>query len=93
MVSRKDSPFLTLLEATARDKTSADNRLAAVSKLNRVRVDSSKNNEATTRPLRAGTFLMVRWLTSTKSSAVSRTSRMASDVSSSSVKRLRPRIE
>ena len=74
MVSRSDSPFFTLLEATANERTSALSRLAAVSKLSRVRVDSSKKSEATTRPFRAGTFLMVRRLTSTKDSAVSSTS-------------------
>ena len=77
MVSRRDSPFFTLLEATARERTSALSRFAAVSKLRRVRVDSSKKSEATTRPFSAGTFLMVRRLTSTKDSAMSRTSTIA----------------
>jgi len=44
--------FLTLLDATANERTSALSRFAAVSKLSRVRVDSSKKSEATTRPLR-----------------------------------------
>ena len=77
IVSRSDSPFFTLLDATASERTSALRRLAAVSKLSRVRVDSSKKSEATTRPFKAGTFLMVRRFTSTNDSAVSSTSTIA----------------
>ena len=93
MVSRRDSPFFTLLEATANERTSALRRFAAVSKLSRVRVDSSKKSEATTRPFRAGTFLILRRFTSTKDSAVSRTSTIASFDNSSSERRLRPRMD
>ena len=47
-VSRSDSPFLTDDVAAENDRTSAESRLAAVSKESRVRVDSSKNRVATT---------------------------------------------
>ncbi len=50
IVSRSDSPFFTLLDAMASERTSALSRFAAVSKLRRVRVDSSKKSDATTRP-------------------------------------------
>ena len=46
-VSRSDSPFLTDEVAAEKDSTSAESRLAAVSKESRVRVDSSKNRVAT----------------------------------------------
>ena len=55
-VSRSDSPFLSDDEAAAKDSTSADIRLAAVSKDSRVRVESSKNKVATVRPRRVGTL-------------------------------------
>ena len=42
-VSTSDSPFETLDAATAIESTSAPRRLAAISKLVRVRVDDSKN--------------------------------------------------
>ena len=49
-VSRKLSPFFTDELATASESTSAESRLAAVSKESRVRVDSSKKSVATTLP-------------------------------------------
>ena len=55
--------------------TSADSRLAAVSKLSRVRVESSKNSDTTVLPRRAGTLGMARELTSTKLSVSRRTPR------------------
>ena len=55
-VSRSDSPLLTLEVETLKVKVSAESRLAAVSKLKRVRVESSKNKLATVRPRSAGTF-------------------------------------
>ena len=78
-VSRSDSPFLTTTTSTAEnDRTSAESRLAAVSKESRVRVDSSKNRVATTRPRRVGTLGMARRSTSAKASATRRTSAMPS---------------
>jgi hypothetical protein len=56
MVSRKLSPLLTLDVETLKFIVSADSRLAAVSKLNRVRVESSKNKLTTVLPRKAGTF-------------------------------------
>ena len=56
IVSRKLSPLLTLLDDTAKFIVSALSRLAAVSKLVRVRVESSKNKLTTFLPRRAGTF-------------------------------------
>ena len=53
-VSRRHSPFLTDELATARESTSAESRLAAVSKESRVRVDSSKKSVATTLPRSVG---------------------------------------
>ena len=93
MVSRSDSPFFTLLLATASERTSALSLLAAVSKLSRVLVDSSKKSDATTRPFRAGTFFIVRLFTSTNDSAVSRISRIASFETLLSESRFPPRIE
>ena len=54
--------------------TSADSRRAAVSKLSRVRVESSKNSDTTVLPRSAGTLGMARELTSTKLSVRRRTS-------------------
>ena len=64
-MSRRLSPLLTLLDETAKFIVSADSRLAAVSKLVRVRVESSKNRLTTLRPRSAGTFGIGRWLIST----------------------------
>ena len=57
---------------------SAPSRLAAVSKLSRVRVESSKKSDTTVLPRRAGTFGMARALTSTKLSVRRSTSSMPS---------------
>ena len=65
IVSRRLSPLFTLLDETAKFITSALSRRAAVSKLVRVRVESSKNRFTTVLPRRAGTFGMGRWLIST----------------------------
>ncbi len=70
-VSRRDSPFFTDDEPAAKESTSADIRLAAVSNDIRVRVESSKNRVATVRPRRAGTLGLARRPTSTKESATS----------------------
>ena len=55
-VSRNDSPLLTLEVETLKVIVSAESRFAAVSKLKRVRVESSKNRLATVRPRNAGTL-------------------------------------
>ena len=89
-VSRSDSPFLTDEEATAKESTSADSRLAAVSKENRVRVDSSANSVTTVRPRRAGTLGMGRRATSTKASDTRSTSSMPSAPRSAMDRRWRP---
>ncbi len=56
IVSRRLSPLLTLDDDTAKFMMSADRRFAAVSKLSRVRVESSKNTLQTVLPRNAGTF-------------------------------------
>ena len=56
MVSRRLSPLLTLDDGRVKFIVSADSRLAAVSKLRRVRVESSKNRLHTVLPRSAGTF-------------------------------------
>ena len=65
MVSRRLSPLLTLLDDTAKFMTSALSRRAAVSKLVRVRVESSKNRLTTVLPRSAGTLGIGRRLIST----------------------------
>jgi hypothetical protein len=54
-------------------RTSAERRLAANSKLLRVRVEDSKKRVATSFAWRAGTFLVRRWSTSLKLLAVCKT--------------------
>ena len=76
MVSRNDSPFLTEDVLTLKFMVSAESRFAAVSKLSRVRVESSKKSETTVRPRSAGTFGIVRSLTSTNESVSVMTSEM-----------------
>src|SRR3954451_13009551 len=73
-VSRSDSPFFTDEVETLKVMVSAESRLAAVSKLSRVRVESSKKSDTTVLPRRAGTRGMARSLTSTKESVTRRTS-------------------
>jgi hypothetical protein len=63
-VSRRLSPLFTLLVETLNVIVSADNRFAAVSKLKRVRVESSKNKLTTVLPRKAGTLGMGRRLIS-----------------------------
>ena len=86
-VSRRLSPFLTDELATASESTSAESRLAAVSKESRVRVDSSKKSVATTLPRRVGTLGMERRSTSAKASATCRTSAMPSGPRSATERR------
>ena len=64
IVSRRLSPLFTLDDDTAKFMVSADRRLAAVSKLSRVRVESSKNTLQTVLPRSAGTLGLGRRLTS-----------------------------
>ncbi len=70
-VSSRVSPLLTLEVETLTFTASADKRLAAISKDVRVRVEASKNRLITVRPRSAGTFLIWRFETSRKFSAVS----------------------
>jgi hypothetical protein len=72
MVSSSDSPLLAELRAMSRLITSADRRLAAISKVVRVRVLFSKNRLNTLLPRSSGTFLTSRSCTLTKLAAVSR---------------------
>ena len=58
-VSRRLSPLFTLLDETEKFMTSA-RAVAAVSKLMRLRVESSKNTLTTVLPRKAGTFGMGR---------------------------------
>src|SRR3970282_805718 len=71
-VSSSDSPLAVELTATFRWMTSAERRLAAISKVVRVRVEPSKNRLNTLLPRSSGTFLMSRSVTTAKASAVSR---------------------
>ena len=71
-VSRNVSPLRSDEASAVKLMTSALSRIAASSKLMRVRVDGSTNRFTTVRPLRAGTFLMVRSPTALKARAVSR---------------------
>src|SRR5258708_14177523 len=71
-VSSKDSPFDWDDTAMLRLMTSADSRLAAISKVVRVRVEGSKNRLKTLLPLSSGTFFTSRSVTPTNDSAVSR---------------------
>ena len=56
-VSTSDSPFETLEPAAVMEMASAPSRLAAISKLVRVRVEASKNRLTIMRPLR----ISCRW--------------------------------
>src|SRR3954469_5055727 len=71
-VSRSDSPLLFEDTAMLRLITSAERRLAAISKVVRVRVDGSKKRLKTLFPRRSGTFFTSRSVTPAKDSAVSR---------------------
>ena len=78
MVSRKLSPLFTLEELAVKVITSADRRVAAVSKLRRVRVESSKNTLAMVRPRNAGTLGTARELISAIWSAIAKIETMSS---------------
>src|SRR6187431_1603738 len=71
-VSSSDSPLVADDTVMFRLITSADRRLAAISKVVRVRVEGSKNRLNTLLPRSNGTFLMSRSVTPTNDSAVSR---------------------
>src|SRR5262245_44610702 len=71
-VSSSVSPLVCDEMAMFRLKTSADRRLAAISKVVRVRVDGSKNMLNTLLPRKSGTFFTSRSVTPAKDSAVSR---------------------
>ncbi len=86
-VSRRDSPLLRELDEPVKVITSAESRLAAVSKDSRVRVESSKNVDTTVLPRNAGTLGMDRWPTSTKVSASRMTSSMPSAPKSATLSR------
>src|SRR3954452_1863174 len=70
-VSRRLSPLLTLEPLAETLMTSAESHLPAISKDERVRVESSKKRLTTVRPRRAGSFLTERCCTSCISAAVS----------------------
>src|SRR5690606_720761 len=72
MVSSSDSPLEVDEVLMLRLTTSADRRLAAISKVVRVRVEFSKNRLKTDLPRSSGTFLTSRSDTPTKFDAVSR---------------------
>src|ERR1017187_341706 len=71
-VSSRVSPLVWEDTAMLRLITSADRRLAAISKVVRVRVEASKNKLNTDLPRNRGTFLTSRAVTPTKEVAVSR---------------------
>ena len=71
IVSSKDSPLLALEAEIFRLMTSADKRLAAISKVVRVRVEFSKNKLNTLLPRISGTFFTSLSPTPTKEDAVS----------------------
>src|SRR6185295_18356315 len=71
-VSSSDSPLVADETAILRLMTSADRRLAAISKVVRVRVDGSKKRLKTLLPRSSGTFFTSRSVTPAKDSAVSR---------------------
>ncbi len=87
IVSRRLSPLLTLLDDTAKFIVSALSRLAAVSKLVRVRVESSKNRLTTFLPRSAGTLGIGRWLISAMWSVSSSRRWMSSAVRSATDRR------
>ena len=72
IVSSSDSPLLVDDALMFRFITSADSRLAAISKVVRVRVEFSKNRLNTDLPRSSGTFFTSRSVTLTNCSAVSR---------------------
>src|SRR6185436_16205151 len=71
-VSSSDSPLVAEEMAMFRLMTSAERRLAAISKVVRVRVEGSKKRLKTLLPRKSGTFFTSRSVTPAKDSAVSR---------------------
>src|SRR6185295_4605579 len=71
-VSSSDSPLVADDTVMFRLITSADRRLAAISKVVRVRVEGSKNRLNTLLPRSSGTFFTSRSVTPANDSAVSR---------------------
>src|ERR671910_2602066 len=71
-VSSSDSPLVADETVMLRLITSADRRLAAISKVVRVRVEGSKNRLNTLLPRSSGTFFTSRSVTPANDSAVSR---------------------
>src|SRR6185503_7015329 len=71
-VSSRDSPLVAEDTAMFRLITSADRRLAAISKVVRVRVEGSKKRLNTLLPRRSGTFFTSSSVTPANDSAVSR---------------------
>src|SRR5690554_4415739 len=88
-VSSRLSPLAVELVDTFRLTTSADRRLAAISKVVRVRVEFSKNRLNTLLPRSTGSFLISRSATSVKGAAVSRMAVRVSRGSPSRVSRWR----
>src|SRR5262245_57639214 len=81
-VSINVSPLTTLEVEAEMLMASADRRFAAISKLVRVRVEASKKRLMMVFPRNVGTFLIWRWFTSRKVSAVSRMRLISSGVRS-----------
>src|SRR5688500_5631977 len=77
-VSISVSPLVAEESVMFRLRTSAERRLAAISKVVRVRVEGSKNRLNTLLPRSSGTFFTSRSVTPTKESAVSRICRSTS---------------
>src|SRR2546428_9837819 len=71
-VSSSDSPLVADETAMFRLMTSAESRLAAISKVVRVRVEGSKKRLNTLLPRKSGTFFTSRSVTPANDSAVSR---------------------
>ncbi len=88
-VSNRVSPLLVEEVEMFRLSTSAESRLAASSKVVRVRVEFSKNTLQTVLPRSSGTFLTARSPTSRKESAVSSSSVSSSRDSPSMVRKWR----
>src|SRR2546421_1482488 len=87
MVSSSVSPLVVEDTPMFRLITSAESRLAAISKVVRVRVLFSKNRLKTVLPRKSGTFFTSRSTTDTKGTAVSRMRPITWDGRSSSVRR------
>ncbi len=88
-VSRSDSPLLVEDPLPEMLMTSAESHLPAISKEDRVRVESSKKRLTTVRPRSVGSFLTSRRCTSCIDSAVPSSSRISSALRSSIDRRWR----